>query len=300
MKYFLLGFFTLFSWVTFAQYTSEINSNRPSKSMGAYSVSEGIFQIESGLGYQKDDYNSELFTNIYTVDLQLRYGALNENLELIADFTHEQLHAESYGTKNTDAHFKKMTFGAKYLIFDSYKNYEEKINPWSWKANQRYKWRRLVPSVALYAAADFKSKLIKHPEMPDVSLKAGIFTQQQISDHFSFVTNLIVENAESDDFRNFGYIATLSYGFNQKWSVFIENQGFFRKYKEVNLDFDKDDFITRTGLTYLAHNNLQFDFSAGTTFGNQPVRFIAQVGASWRNHKVFRKKVTDDELLSEY
>ncbi|HLV47415.1 MAG TPA: transporter, partial [Flavobacterium sp.] len=162
-----------------------------------------------------------------------------------------------------------------------------------WKANQRYKWRRLVPSVALYAAADFKSKLYRHPEMPEVTLKAGIFAQQQISDHFSFVTNLLVENAESNDFRSFGYIATLSYGFNQKWSVFVENQGFFRKYKEIDLDFDRDDFITRAGITYLLHNNLQFDLSSGTTFGNQPSKFIGQIGVSWRNHKVYREKDND-------
>lgn len=295
MKYFLISILTLCSWTGFAQYTSEINTNRPSKSMGAYSVSEGIFQIESGLGYQKDDYNSERFTNIYLADLQVRYGLLNENFELIADMTYEQLNTENYGTQTTDSHFKKMTIGAKYLIFDSYKNYEEKINPWSWKANQRYKWRRLVPSVALYAAADFKSKLFRHPDMPGVTLKTGIFAQQQISDHFSFVTNLLVENAESSDFRSFGYIATLSYGFNQKWSVFLENQGFFRKYKEIDLDFDHDDFITRTGITYLLHNNLQFDLSVGTTFGNQPVRFIGQAGVSWRNHKVYRKKYTEEE-----
>ena len=37
-----------------AQYTKEINTNRPSSSMGAYSVSKGIFQIEGGYLYQND------------------------------------------------------------------------------------------------------------------------------------------------------------------------------------------------------------------------------------------------------
>src|SRR5690606_23567111 len=112
---------------------------------------------------------------------------------------------------------------------------------------------------------------------------------------FSVVTNLLVENAEANDFRGFGYIATLSYGFKQKWSVFLEDQGSFRKYKELDVEFAHEDVITRTGITYLLHNSLQFEISVGTTFGNQPVRFIGQAGVSWRNHKVYRKKYTEVE-----
>ncbi len=296
MKYFILTICCFLGTVAQAQYTSEINANRPSKSMGTYSVSKGIFQLETGIGYEKDDYDDLHYTDHYLFDLQLRYGLINENLELVADLTFDQFETENYGASSSDSHFKKMTIGAKYLIFDSYKNYEEKINPWSWKANQRYKWRRLVPSVALYAAADFKSDWQRHPDMPAITLKAGAFMQQQISDHFSFVSNIIVENAESNDFRSFGYIATLSYGFNQKWSVFLENQGYFRKYKEIDLDFDRDDFVTRTGVTYLLHNNLQLDLAVGTTFGSEPLKLIGQAGVSWRNHKKYPKKESEYEI----
>jgi len=34
-----------------AQYTDEVNSNRPGKSMMAYSVGKSVFQTESGVNY---------------------------------------------------------------------------------------------------------------------------------------------------------------------------------------------------------------------------------------------------------
>jgi len=120
--------------------------------------------------------------------------------------------------------------------------------------------------------------------MPAVTLKGMLITQQHISNHLSFVTNLIIENAENNDFRSYGYIATLSYGFNQQWSVFGENQGYFREYKGEKVPF-KDDCTFRAGFTFLAHKNLQFDISGGTSLGDHPQKYLGQIGVSWRTNK---------------
>lgn len=289
MKHIHLVFFLLLSFISNAQYTKEINSNRPSLSMGAYSVSKSILQIEGGLGFQKDEYSNDRYSNHTLVDLQLRYGLLFEQLELVADLKFDNTKQVNFNNQTKFNGFKQTTIGAKYLLFDSYKNYVEKINVYSWKANQRYKWRRLVPTVSLFVGAEFKGDSnYFHPEMPSTTLKAMIITQQHINNNLSFVTNLIVENASADDFRSYGYIATLSYGFNQRWSVFAENQGYFREYQGVKQNFN-DDCILRGGFTYLVHNNLQIDISGGTTIGHEPHKMMGQIGASWRTNKKYKK-----------
>lgn len=285
------------SFYSSAQYTKEINSNRPSFSMGAYSVSKSIFQIEGGFGFQKDEYSNEQYANKTQLDLQFRYGAFFEQLEFVADLkydnTKQVIHTENINYSG----FKQATVGAKYMVYDSYKNYVEKRNVRSWKANQRYKWRRLVPAVALYVGADFKGNSNYYPSnMPGTTLKGMIITQQHINKELTFVTNLIIENATNDDFRSYGYIATLAYGFSKRWSVFAENQGYFRKYEGVKQNF-KDDCILRGGLTFLAHKNLQFDFSGGTTIGNETHKINAMLGASWRSHKKYKETATDNDVL---
>jgi len=296
MKKILTTCFLLLGIVANAQYTTEINSNRPSLSMGAYSVSKTVLQIEGGLGYQKDEYSNERYNNHTLVDLQLRYGAFFEQLEFVADVKFDDTRQVNMNSYNDFNGFKQTTVGAKYLIYDSYKNYVEKRNVYSWKANQRYKWRRLVPAIAVFVGADFKGDANYFPEnMPASSLKAMIITQQHINNNLSFVTNLIIENATDDDFRSYGYIATLSYGFNQRWSVFAENQGFFRTYEGVKQNF-KDDCILRGGFTYLVNHNLQVDISGGTTIGNTPHKMIGQIGASWRTHKKYKQKNEEDIL----
>ncbi len=292
----LLFVVLFFSLGVNAQYTQEINTNRPSLSMGAYSVSKGIFQVENGVGVQKDDYHTEKYTNHFNVDIQLRYGLLTEQLELIGDFKMDWNKQTFYEETQSKNGFRSAVIGAKYMIFDSYKNYVEKRNVYSWRANQRYKWRRLVPTVAVFVGADFKSTFYTHPEMPGITLKGMIITQQHITNHLSFVTNLIIENADTNEFRSYGYMATLSYGFNKRWSVFGENQGYFRKYKGIRQDF-KNDCMIRGGLTYLVHNNLQVDLSGGTTIGNAPHTIMGQIGISWRNHKIIKKLPPEEVFI---
>lgn len=284
------------SFYSNAQYTSQINSNRPSFSMGAYSVSKSIFQIEGGFGFQKDEFSREQHANKTQIDLQFRYGAFFEQLEFVADLKYDNtkqiINTETYKYNG----FKQTTIGAKYMVYDSYKNYVEKRNVRSWKANQRYKWRRLVPAVAVYVGADFKGNDNYYPKnMPATTLKGMIITQQHINKQLTFVTNLIIENATDDDFRSYGYIATLAYGINKKWTVFAENQGYFRNYEGVKQNF-KDDFILRGGLSYLVHKNLQLDLSGGTTLGNQTHKTNAMLGASWRSHKKYKEIVTENEV----
>ncbi|MBW3519692.1 transporter [Flavobacterium sp. NKUCC04_CG] len=279
----------LFTCVLQAQHTSEINSNRPSQSMGAFSVGKTVLQLEAGATYH-DDPVTDHVKNQYAAELQLRYGAFFESLELVADFNFAKQHfykpvdGQAINTSATTG-FSNIEVGAKYLIYDPFKNYEEKINIYSWKANQRFKWRRLIPAVAVYAAATSKpTGVFSSPEEPEISPKVILIAQQHFSEKWALITNLIADKISSEEFRGYSYIVTLTHGINNHWSVFAENQGYKNDfYKEMNY---------RVGTANLIDKNMQIDLAAGMNQREGHASFFAQVGLSWR----FDKNHRDVEL----
>ena len=133
-----------------AQFTDDINSNRPGRSMMAFSVGKSIFQAESGINYVSEDHKMlDYKANGLIGEFDIRWGLFFEQLELIAEIQYQN-DSYTWGSleKNRSA-LKKTLFGAKYLVFDPFKNYEEKPNVYSWKANQKFKWRQLLPAVAV-------------------------------------------------------------------------------------------------------------------------------------------------------
>ncbi|HUH26430.1 MAG TPA: transporter [Flavobacterium sp.] len=289
-KYILLSFLWINS-IANAQYTKEINTNRPSSSMGAYSVSKGIIQLEGGYVYQKDEYHTEKINTHNNFQLQLRYGELTEQLEFIADLQFSSYDQKLNESTFSDAGFKQLNFGAKYLIYDHYKYYVEKRNVYSWKANQRFKWRRLIPAVSIYAGAQFNTKhQIYYPELPETGLKTMLIAQQHLSKRFSITYNFIGENVTADEFRSFSYIVTASLGLSNRWSVFGEHSGIFdKKYQTLTIPF-KDEANLKGGLTFKINPNLQADAFAGTNIDNAPHKIQAGFGLSWRNMKKFEFK----------
>lgn len=267
--------FTVFQ--THAQYTKEINSNRPSKSIGAFSVGKTVTQLETGLFYKSKPY-SDQNAKQYGGELQFRYGAFLETIELIVDIEYMQHEYEKEIAMTSFGDLSNFTLGAKYLIYDPFKNYEEKINVYSWKANNRFKWRRLVPAVSIYAGASLKtSKKFFSPEEPEISPKVVLIAQQHFSEKWALITNLIGDRLSSNEYRGFGYVVTLTHGFNNKWSAFVESQGY------------KNDFYTdlnaRLGITTLLHKNLQLDIAGGLNRREKHQSYFGQLGLSWRFDK---------------
>jgi hypothetical protein len=75
----------------FAQYTDQINSNRPGETMSAFSVGKTVIQLETGVYgiTQKHDLLNYV-ANGYGLDVTLRYGLLMERLELVADIQYQK------------------------------------------------------------------------------------------------------------------------------------------------------------------------------------------------------------------
>lgn len=282
----VLGLLSSFQ-LTNAQFTDDINSNRPGRSMMAFSVGKSVFQTETGINYVNENHNSlDYKASGFMAEFDLRWGLFFEQLELIGEFQYQN---DSYTSdiidKNRSA-LKKTLFGAKYLVYDPFKNYEEKPNLYSWKANHRFKWRQMIPAVAVYGGVNlnFSDNPFNFApvdiEEPKISPKAMLIAQNHFGSRWVLATN-IAYNKIGTDFASIDYILTLTRGFNKQWSGFIENQGFMGDYYS--------DGVFRMGAAYLFNKDMQIDASIGKNLKGTPNLFTGGIGFSWRFTKNYKE-----------
>ncbi|WP_322550625.1 transporter [Flavobacterium psychraquaticum] len=272
---------------SFGQFTDDVNSNRPGRSMMAFSVGKTVMQTETGVHYVSEDHNTlDYKASGVMAEFDFRWGLFFEQLELIAELQYQN---DSYSSdlidKNRSA-LKKTLLGAKYLVYDPFKNYEEKPNLYSWKANHSFKWRQLIPAVGVYAGVNlnFSDNPFNYApvgiEESAISPKAMLIAQNHFGSRWVLVTNLSY-NKIGTDFASIDYIITLTRGFNKQWSGFIENQGY-------NSDFYSDGLF-RLGAAYLFNKDMQIDASVGKNIKNTPSIMTAGVGFSWRFTKNYKE-----------
>lgn len=264
----------------YAQFTDEINSNRPGKSMMAFSVGKKIIQAETGINYVTEKHDIQDYkASGFIGELTGRYGVWKEELEVIAEIQYQNDKYTSDFVNENRSGFKQLTLGAKYLIYDPFKNYEEKENLYSWKANHRIKWRQFLPAVAGYAGANFSIGDTPFNYAPSnikeasISPKITAIAQNHFGGRWVLVTNITYDKFTSD-FKSLNYVLTLTRGINANWSAFIENQGYSSDYYS--------DGVFRAGAAYLIGNDMQVDASFGKSFKNTPSILTAGIGFSWR------------------
>jgi hypothetical protein len=269
--------FLLFPSLHYGQHTDQINSNRPGETMSAFAVGKSVIQMETGVyGIKQNHRLLNYDANGFGIDATLRWGLFMEKLELIADIQYQNEQYTSLFNKINRADFKQTVLGAKYLVYDPFKNYEKKVNIYSWKANRSFDWHQLIPAVSVFAGANFTMADNPFSFSPDsnISPKIMLITQNHLGDgRWVFVTNIIADYVTTD-FPSYGYVLTLTRGFNDKWSGFIENQGF-------KSDF-YSDAIVRGGAAYLLNKDLQIDASISTSLKDTPSALYGGVGISWR------------------
>ena len=148
----------------------------------------------------------------------------------------------------------------------------------SWKARHSFDKKRLIPAVGVYAGlnTNLLTELHKNPE--GISPKFGIYTQNDLSNRLIVLFNFIADKVFTEEAEN-TYIMTVTYSLHQNWSVFAENQGFFRK----NVP---NDFQFGAGGAYLINPNMQADFSARMIFDERGDNtYLIGGGLSWRLDK---------------
>ncbi|MFE3848840.1 transporter [Flavobacterium sp. LB3P45] len=264
-------------FVQYGQHTDQINSNRPGETMSAFAVGKKVIQVETGIYGIKENHRLLNYdANGIGMDLTLRYGFFLEKLELVADLQYQNEKFTTPLSSVKKSALKQTVLGAKYLIYDPFKNYEKKVNVYSWKANHSFNWHQLIPAVSVFAGANFTMADNPYSFSRDanISPKIMLITQNHLGDGtWVFVTNIIADYVTTD-YPSYGYVITFTKGFNDKWSGFIENQGF-------KSDF-YSDAILRGGAAYLLNKDMQIDASVSTNFKDTPTVLYGGVGFSWR------------------
>ena len=265
----------LLTHTTIAQFTNVINSNRPGFSESPYSVGTRVYQLETSLFYRETNkYPTFYRPQSYGVDFLLRSSFLNEKLEFNINLAYQN---EEIGFQNIfnssyqKAGISKLIVAAKYLVFE--KKYEDKSKEIrSWVARNSFDWKRLIPSVAIYAGANtgIPENIYKANSF---SPKVGILLQNDLSDNFNIITNIFYDRIGTE-LPELSYIITATYSYRPRWSIFIENQTMFDKFQyQSNIG---------TGIAFLFNRNLQLNSSFRLLADGKSSGFYSSFGASYR------------------
>lgn len=272
---------TLSFSATHAQYTEVINSNRPGVSESAFSVGTGVLQFEAGAFTVKEEHALRNYeVSGFGIDFAVRYGLFFEQLELQLDGIYQNDTQTFYNTlipsENPRSNFRNLTLGAKYLVYDPYKNAEEeKPNIYSYHANRKFSWKSLIPAVSVYAGANLDTKDNPYTAfgIEGFSPKVMIATQNNFNGGWVFVMNLIKDRIGTEQ-SDFQYVLTLTHSFTPQWVVFGETQG-------IQSDFYADN-IFRFGGAYLWTKDFQLDANIAFNTKDTPTVFNIAFGASYR------------------
>lgn len=300
----LLGTFLLIFCIQLsnAQYTELINSRRPGFSDSPFSVGTDVLQFEGGVFYKDIDDRGTSVTS-YGTDLMIRYSKFLEKLELNLNtsFQYDDIaFADSFVMTNPALEdvskfgIGRLTIGAKYLVYSpKYQDKSKEIR--SWKRKTAYDWKRLIPAVAVYAGVNVPvTKSYIGGNFPayiddEFSPRLAIYTQNNFTDKFVFLMNLVMDKIGTDHKEN-SYILTGTYSITDKWSIFGEHQGIFKG------DGIPNDFQFGGGAAYLFNRNTQFDIAARTISDRDGSTLLLNAGLSWRldRHKDEFKVVGSD------
>ena len=239
-----------------------------------------MYQIESGFSVDRlrgEAFKSEsLFNN---GNLALRVGLFSEALELIYEGSYSMEFSTSPipgGKIGIDQGFTSNRIGAKIMLFDPFKNPDNRpINVYSWKKNNGFRWRNILPAIALYAGANISlQSSIYLKENPSIAPRVMVVTQSHLTPKMVVIINGIYDFIGTESLEEKTVIASLSYAIKRKWSVFVEGQ--------YSIFANSEEQIIRTGGAFLFRKNLQFDLYIGINFQNEPSREIIGLGFSYR------------------
>ena len=288
--FFLVGFL-LISATQYAQYTDIINSNRPGKSMSAFSVGKTVIQAEVGFyGIREKHDLSRYEANGFGTELDVRYGAFFDQFEFTLNTQYQYDWYQAPLINDTRGGFKQVTVGAKYLVYDPFIK-QDKPNIYSWKANHKFNWKQFIPAVAVYAGVNFNlgDNPFTFPTDRTISPKVMVITQNHFGSKWVWVNNIIADKYMTD-YPTLGIISTMTRGFNMRWSGFLEFQGYKSDWYA--------DTVFRLGAAYLVRENIQLDASFTKNVKDTPSLLLANVGMAWRfdsNYETNYKRVKGEK-----
>lgn len=246
MKSKILLLFLLISSSIYSQAIDPIQADRPDQTETPAIVPKGMFQVETGFTFQKNDALSKSLGLPSTL---WKYG-VNDNFELrlITEFLSEEINNEKFNG------FTPVSVGFKVKLTD-----ENGIIPKT----------SFVGHISLPNAAskEFKTEFFA-PEFRFVM-------QHNLSEKLSFSYNLGTEWEGFSAEPTFIYTNAIGYSISDKLGSYIELFGFIPQKEKSNHSIDG-------GITYLINHNFMLDLSSGIGISkNAPKNYFA-FGFSFR------------------
>lgn len=234
------------SFFCYSQEIEPIQTDRPDQTETPALVPKGMFQVETGFSYQKNNINNN--TNALPSTLW-KYG-VNENFELrlITEFVSEKIE------DRTVSGLTPILIGCKIKISD-----EKGIYP-----KTSFIGHVLLPNIA---STKYKSDYF--------ASEFRFVMQHTLSKKMTFSYNLGAEWNGISPEATFIYTITTGYSFTDKLGSYIELFGFAPEKDKANHSFDG-------GITYLICNNFMLDLSSGIGITNNAPNHYIAVGFSFR------------------
>ena len=197
------------------------SSNRPGASIGAFAVGKNVIQSEIGLSfhqYSHSGYNNSSFKGGLGF-IALRWGFLFETLELTLEskYLKGSLNSKilSVPISSSRNGFLQNFIGFKYLFYDPFKK-EREENVYSWKANNGFKFRELIPAISITLGTNINFE--KNNPFPFNNVFGNIYRP-------IFFQNLGISVDEEPFFHLRGTLATQSH-FLSSWVFFEKSESF--------------------------------------------------------------------------
>ncbi len=227
--------------------TDPISADRPDQTESANIMSNGMWQIETGIVYSSENSDN---LHEFSYDLLLRYG-LFEKLEIRLNSSFKS----SDYIQIRDG-ITPLTFGMKYKIYDG---------------------NSIIPSIGAIAQIQLANlaneKYVLNYNAPSFIL----ILENELTENLSNAANAIVQWDGISDDNYYSYSYSLGYSLSDRANVFIELYGDI--YSNAT-PTHKIDF----GATYIINNDWCIDISSGKTLSNKLVNldYFIGFGSSFR------------------
>lgn len=242
---FLLLFFIL-SIVGFSQIKDPIEIDRPDQTECPFIVPKGMFQMENGFNFEKDNDNS----NTFLLPTALWKLGINENLELrlITEFAIESTNDEK------NAGIKPLFIGLKIKLCDE---------------------KGFVPKTSLIAHLMIPKLASEKLKTDFVAPKFRFTMKHTLSKIVNFSYNLGAEWDGKTAIPTYIYSFTTGYKLSDKIGAYTEIYGFITQ-------TETPDHRCDGGFTYLINNDIIADISGGFGLTENAPKHYVSLGFSFR------------------
>lgn len=249
MKKLVLVVICLIPVSLFAQYSESIRTGRPGQAIGAYTVGKNVFQIQSGLTYNMVDFSSDAEINSFVHSTVLRLGVA-EKLEVSGVINWQKDRITTAEQIEKFGGISNTQIGARY----------------NFTKNQG-----AIPAIGI------QGRLLLNAQSQDyrrdkLGSKFIVATGNKINDWLSIGTNFGMTWSGNNQDPKSLYVLNFSFGLTEKIGAFAEMYGSF---EDSNPFFDG-------GISYLIHNDLQLDISAGWDSQRDISSWFVDGGLSYR------------------